>query len=59
MAFPFAHAMYDTHHARATEKQHLRHLLPTHFDFRKMDIASSFGKSQIPAGIRRETVEDG
>jgi hypothetical protein len=41
-----------TNHYRA-------HLLPTHFDFRKTESASSFEKSQILARIRRKTVEDG
>jgi hypothetical protein len=59
MAFPFAHAMYVTHQARAIAKRHLRNLLPTHFDFGKTKAPSSFGKSKISASIRWKTVEDG
>jgi hypothetical protein len=59
MASPFAYTMYDVHHALATENRSRGNLLPTHFDFRKTKVATSFGKSDIPAEIRRETVEDG
>jgi hypothetical protein len=58
MAFPFAHAMYATLNAHATEKKHPRNLLPTHFTLAQNKSANFFGNSRIVREIRRETVED-